>query len=198
MIQPLQQLLTLFQGPSTLIGKRKDKLLDYDHLQHTLEKTKDRDPDRLKQLTEQCTVAKRNYEALNTQLLEELPMFRAEVSKMVSRCVAVFLHAQNQLYLEWAELLQSLVSSDEGVGLVELHNALLQEACQQLTQLSVVPSWLGSNMIKSPIATTLTRSHVLSPTHYSAVTLPARGSVKSNDDVTDDNNTTGKVCFSYL
>ena len=191
MIHPLQQLLTLFQGPTTLIAKRKDKLLDYDHTQHGLEKTKDKDPDRLKQLTEQCTVAKRNYEALNTQLLEELPTFRVKVSKMVSRNVAVFLRAQNQLYLEWAGLLQSLIVSDEGVGLVEMHNSLLQEACQHLTQLSVVPSWLGSHMIKSPIATTHTLR--LSPTPYSAVTLPARGNVKCDDDVTDSNHATEKV-----
>ena len=190
-IQPLQQLLTLFQGPSTLIAKRKDKLLDYDHTQHALEKTKDKDPDRLKQLTEQCTVAKRNYEALNMQLLEELPTFRLKVSKMISRSVAVFLRAQNQLYLEWAELLQSLIIPDEGVGLVEMHNSLLQEACQQLTQLSVVPSWLGSHMIKSPVATTHTLR--LSPTPYSAVTLPARGNVKCDDNVTDGNHATEKV-----
>ena len=190
-IQPLQQLLTLFQGPNTLIGKRKDKLLDYDYLQHALEKTKDKDPDKLKQLTKQCTAAMHNYEALNTQLLEELPVFRVKVSKMVSRSVAVFLRAQNQLYLEWAELLQSLITSDEGVGLVEMHNVLLQEACQQLTQLSVVPSWLGSNMIKSPVATI----H-LSPTHYSAVTLPARGNVKP-DDVTNNEHTAEKVFCNY-
>ena len=164
-------------------------MLDYDHTQHALEKTKDKDSDRLKQLTEQCTVAKRNYEALNTQLLEELPTFRVKVSKMVSRNVAVFLRAQNQLYLEWAGLLQ--VVSDEGVELVEMHNSLLQEACQQLTQLSVVPSWLGSHMIKSPIGTTHTLR--LSPTPYSAVTLPARGNVKCDDDVTDSNHATEKV-----
>ena len=191
MIQCLQQLLTLFQGPSTLIAKRKDKLLDYDHNQHALEKTKDKDPDKLKQLTEQCTTAKRNYEALNTQLLEELPMFRVKVSKMVSRSVAVFLRAQNQLYLEWAGLLQSLITSDEGLGIVEMHSVLLQEACQQLTQLSVVPSWLGSHMIKSPVATTHTLR--LLPTHYSAVTLPARGNVKCDDDITDGNHNTEQV-----
>lgn len=191
-MQPIQQLLTLFQGPSTLIGKRKDKLLDYDHLQHALEKTKDKEPDRLKQLTEQCTAAKRNYEALNTQLLEELPVFRVKVSKMVSRNIAIFLRAQNQLYLEWAELLQSLVSSEEGVGLVEMHNILLQEACQQLTQLSVVPSWLGSHVIKSPVS--VTRPQRLLSTHYSAVTLPARGNVKSDDDdATDGGHPTEKV-----
>ena len=191
MIQCLQQLLTLFQGPSTLIAKRKDKLLDYDHNQHALERTKDKDPDKLKQLTEQCTTAKRNYEALNTQLLEELPIFRVKVSKMVSRSVAVFLRAQNQLYLEWAGLLQSLITSDEGLGIVEMHSVLLQEACQQLTQLSVVPSWLGSHMIKSPGAMTYTLQ--LLPTHYSAVTLPARGNAKCDDDVTDDNHITEQV-----
>ena len=111
---------------------------------------------------------------------------------MVSRNVAVFLCAQNQLYLEWVGLLQSLVASDEGMGLVG-HNSLLQEVChdQQLTQLSVVPSWLGSHMIKSPIATTHTLR--LSPTPYSAVTSPARGNVKCGGDVTNSNHATEKV-----
>ena len=77
-----------------------------------------------------------------------------------------------------------------GVWLVEIHNSLLQEACQQFTQLSVVPSWLGSHMIKSSVATTHTLR--LSPTPYSAVTLPARGNVKCDDDGTDGNHATEK------
>ena len=203
MIQPLQQLLTLFQGPSTLIAKRKDKLLDYDHLQHALEKTKDKDPDKLKQLNEQCTAAKRNYEALNTQLLEELPLFRAKVAKMVSWCIAVLLRAHNHLYLEWAGLLQSVSSSEEGVGLVEQHSQLLQEACHQLTQLSVVPSWLGSHLIKSPVGNSSRVVSVVSPTDsYSATTLPVRGSTKrinSMADVIDGvDQTTVKVGITYL
>jgi len=112
-------------------------------------------------------------------------VFRTKVAKMVSWCIAVLLRAHNQLYLEWAGLLQSVTSSEEGVGLVEQHSQLLQEACHQLTQLSVVPSWLGSHVIKSPVGTT--RSVVvMSPTDsYSSTTLPVRGNSKRNKSTTD-------------
>ena len=125
-------------------------------------------------------------------------MFRNKVAKMVSWCIAVLLRAHNQLYLEWAGLLQSVTASEEGVGLVELHSQLLQEACHQLTQLSVVPSWLGSHVIKSPVGTTSQSLAVMSPTDsYSSTTLPVRGSSKrnksTNDFIDGEEQTTVKV-----
>lgn len=40
-LQPIQNLLGLFQGPLHLIQKRNDKLLDYDACLNKAEKTKD-------------------------------------------------------------------------------------------------------------------------------------------------------------
>ena len=56
-MDPLNQVLAMFHNPLLLVGKRRDKLLDYDSLRHNLDKTVE--PERLQQLKEQCTMAKR-------------------------------------------------------------------------------------------------------------------------------------------
>lgn len=50
-------LLDLFHDPLLLMSKRGDKLLDYDSLQHDLEKTSE--PDKLEPLRERVTLARR-------------------------------------------------------------------------------------------------------------------------------------------
>ena len=67
MLEPAQSLLALFQNPLHLIAKREDKRLDYDYFQSALEHAEE--PEKIKQLREECLQAKRNYEALNAQLL---------------------------------------------------------------------------------------------------------------------------------
>ena len=57
-ISPLSVLLELFHDPVLLMSKRRSKLLDYDSLQHDLEKTTE--PDKLEPLREQVTLAKRS------------------------------------------------------------------------------------------------------------------------------------------
>ena len=57
LMDPLHQVLVLFRNPLLLVGKRRDKLLDYDSLRHDLDRTVE--PERLQQLKEQCTMAKR-------------------------------------------------------------------------------------------------------------------------------------------
>lgn len=91
-MDPLHTLISLFNDPLLLIHKRKDKLLDYDSLQHDLEKANE--PDRIQQLREKCELAKRNYEALNAQLLEELPLFCERVSQAASHLLMEFIHVQ--------------------------------------------------------------------------------------------------------
>ena len=91
-LDPLYTLISLFNDPLLLIHKRKDKLLDYDSLQHDLEKANE--PDRIQQLREKCELAKRNYEALNAQLLEELPLFCERVSQAASHLLMEFIHVQ--------------------------------------------------------------------------------------------------------
>ena len=91
-LDPLYTLISFFNDPLLLIHKRKDKLLDYDSLQHDLEKANE--PDRIQQLREKCELAKRNYEALNAQLLEELPLFCERVSQAASHLLMEFIHVQ--------------------------------------------------------------------------------------------------------
>lgn len=59
-MDPLNQVLALFHNPLLLVAKRKDKLLDYDSLRHDLDKLdKLTEPERLLQLREQCSMAKK-------------------------------------------------------------------------------------------------------------------------------------------
>ena len=72
-LKPLQSLLETFIGPSRLIQKRQDKCLDYSASQQKAEKNKE--PSRSKNLQEEEERCKANYDALNSQLVEELPKF---------------------------------------------------------------------------------------------------------------------------
>jgi len=78
-----------------LIHKRDDKLLDYDSCSKKLECNKDQ----LKQksLQEQQQLAKNNYEALNSQLLEELPKLCDISMQILQDCIQAFLIARKQL-----------------------------------------------------------------------------------------------------
>lgn len=52
------------------------------------------------QAKEDLELAKKNYEALNTQLLEELPGFTEKCMALVVDCLENFAVAQNRLYFE--------------------------------------------------------------------------------------------------
>ena len=49
---------------------------------------------------EKLGFAKKNYEALNTQLLEEIPGFTEKCMSLVVDCLENFAMAQNRLYYE--------------------------------------------------------------------------------------------------
>nr|XP_055032448.1 dynamin-binding protein isoform X1 [Misgurnus anguillicaudatus]XP_055032449.1 dynamin-binding protein isoform X1 [Misgurnus anguillicaudatus]XP_055032450.1 dynamin-binding protein isoform X1 [Misgurnus anguillicaudatus] len=87
-IAPLTQLLNMFAGPHKLILKRKDKLLDYDNCKERAERLKD------KRVQEELQAARNNYEALNAQLLDELPKFHRTAEELFISCVRGFAHAQ--------------------------------------------------------------------------------------------------------
>ena len=89
MLEPAQSLLALFQNPLHLIAKREDKRLDYDYFQSALEHAEE--PEKIKQLREECLQAKRNYEALNAQLLEELPHFTSKAASLSTHLLKLLL-----------------------------------------------------------------------------------------------------------
>ena len=87
-ISPLTQLLLMFAGPHKLIQKRFDKLLDYDNCKERAERLKDR------RVQEELQAARNNYEALNAQLLDELPKFHRSAEELFTGCVRAFAHSQ--------------------------------------------------------------------------------------------------------
>lgn len=88
MINPLSQLLLMFAGPHKLVQKRFDKLLDYDSCKERAERLKDR------RVQDELQVARSNYEALNAQLLDELPKFHGAAEELLTGCVKAFAQAQ--------------------------------------------------------------------------------------------------------
>ncbi|XP_066520490.1 dynamin-binding protein isoform X2 [Hoplias malabaricus] len=87
-ISPLTQLLSMFAGPHKLIQKRFDKLLDYDNCKERADRLKD------KRVQEELQTARNNYEALNAQLLDELPKFHHAAEELFTSCVRGFAQAQ--------------------------------------------------------------------------------------------------------
>uniref|UniRef100_A0A4W5NBJ0 Dynamin-binding protein n=1 Tax=Hucho hucho TaxID=62062 RepID=A0A4W5NBJ0_9TELE len=87
-IFPLTQLLLMFAGPHKLIQKRFDKLLDYDNCKERAERLKDR------RVQDELQVARNNYEALNAQLLDELPKFHRAAEDLFTGCVRAFAQVQ--------------------------------------------------------------------------------------------------------
>ncbi|XP_069011642.1 dynamin-binding protein isoform X2 [Embiotoca jacksoni] len=87
-INPLTQLLLMFAGPHKLIQKRFDKLLDYDNCKERADRLKDR------RVQDDLQVARNNYEALNAQLLDELPKFHGAAEELFTGCVRAFAQAQ--------------------------------------------------------------------------------------------------------
>ncbi|NXT25918.1 ARH38 factor, partial [Syrrhaptes paradoxus] len=77
-LTPLSALQALFSGPQKLIQKRYDKLLDYNsYLQRST--------------GEELDLAKKDYEALNAQLVEELQVFNRAAKKIVFNCLHWFI-----------------------------------------------------------------------------------------------------------
>ncbi|KAM4899752.1 rho guanine nucleotide exchange factor 38 [Sylvia borin] len=77
-LTPLSALQALFPGPQNLIQKRYDKLLDYNScLQRSA--------------GEELDLAKKEYEALNAQLVEELQVFNSAAKKIVLNCLHCFI-----------------------------------------------------------------------------------------------------------
>uniref|UniRef100_A0A8C8VDP0 Dynamin-binding protein n=1 Tax=Pelusios castaneus TaxID=367368 RepID=A0A8C8VDP0_9SAUR len=86
-MSPLNQLLSMFMGPHKLVQKRFDKLLDFHNCTERAEKLKD------KRTLEELQSARNNYEALNAQLLDELPKFQRCAKALFASCLRGYARA---------------------------------------------------------------------------------------------------------
>jgi hypothetical protein len=90
-LNPLNTLIGLYQGPNKLIEKRNDKLLDYEGALSDLElkKTNNIGPS-TREIVTHVEKTKKDYEALNSQLLEELPKLNKLSMLVLVKCSTHF------------------------------------------------------------------------------------------------------------
>ncbi|NXI41863.1 DNMBP protein, partial [Galbula dea] len=101
---PLNQLLSMFAGPHKLVQKRFDKLLDFHNCTERAEKLKD------KRMLEELQSARNNYEALNAQLLDDLPKFLRFAKELFASCVRGYAEAHCDFVRQALEELKPLLS----------------------------------------------------------------------------------------
>ncbi|XP_053889806.1 dynamin-binding protein isoform X3 [Malaclemys terrapin pileata] len=136
-ISPLNQLLSMFMGPHKLVQKRFDKLLDFHNCTERAEKLKD------KRTLEELQSARNNYEALNAQLLDELPKFQRCAKELFASCLRGYARAHRDfVHLALGELrpLLSLlrVAGREG-NLISIFQEEHSRVLQQLQAFTFFP-----------------------------------------------------------
>uniref|UniRef100_A0A2K5ZU22 Rho guanine nucleotide exchange factor 38 n=1 Tax=Mandrillus leucophaeus TaxID=9568 RepID=A0A2K5ZU22_MANLE len=114
-LTPLSALLSLFPGPHKLIQKRYDKLLDCNsYLQRSA--------------GEESDLAKKEYEALNAQLVEELQAFNQAARKILLNCLCSFITLLRDLMLMAQQAYSTLVPVPLLVSSIsEIQNQVLEE-----------------------------------------------------------------------
>lgn len=86
----LKRLLEKFANPELLIKKRKDKSIDLECASNKYQSNRDLGP-KAKALKDEFTTAKEVYEALNQQLLQDLPMFISFGTEIFTNCIVAFI-----------------------------------------------------------------------------------------------------------
>uniref|UniRef100_A0AAQ6AFG6 Dynamin-binding protein n=2 Tax=Amphiprion ocellaris TaxID=80972 RepID=A0AAQ6AFG6_AMPOC len=139
-INPLTQLLLMFAGPHKLIQKRFDKLLDYDNCKERADRLKDR------RVQDELQVARNNYEALNAQLLDELPKFHGAAEELFTGCVRAFAQAQKDFMKTTLGELKPLLQFSNRVGTEGNLIAQFQEEYSRVLQLLQSFSFCPENL----------------------------------------------------
>eukprot|EP00794_Sanderia_malayensis_P016675 gene16675-18367_t len=139
---PLERLLLLFQSPARLIEKRHDKCLDYDRMLNRAQKMKEKD--KLKQANDELTMSRKIYEALNSQLLEELPRFSQKCLKFFDFCLANLVQARCSYLQKITEELKlclqfHLIERYSFAEILQKHEEALTVAEERLLQLIFTP-----------------------------------------------------------
>ncbi|XP_072857940.2 rho guanine nucleotide exchange factor 38 isoform X1 [Pogona vitticeps] len=115
-LSPLSALQALFLGPQKLIQKRYDKLLDYNS-SHTPKMPGD-----------EMDLARREYEALNAQLVEELQRFNRAAKRIVTNCLYCLINLLRDM------MSSSLESFSTGESLVPPSSPSITEVQHQVLE----------------------------------------------------------------
>ncbi|XP_060600794.1 dynamin-binding protein-like isoform X2 [Ruditapes philippinarum] len=132
-VLPLGQMTQMFEGPNKVIQKRYDKLLDYDNLKRKSQSDK--------VFEKPMQSAKQNYEALNAQLLDELPRMYSLASRLFRDCVGSFVRAQREFYDKMLQQMYALLElgmlNEENI--IEEFNIKHTSVVDKLAMLSFMP-----------------------------------------------------------
>uniref|UniRef100_A0A8U7MG95 Dynamin-binding protein n=1 Tax=Corvus moneduloides TaxID=1196302 RepID=A0A8U7MG95_CORMO len=113
-LTPLSALQALFPGPQKLIQKRYDKLLDYNsYLQRSA--------------GEELDLAKKDYEALNAQLVEELQVFNRAAKKIVLNCLHCFITLLGNITFAALQSNSAVMVPLSSSSICEVQNQLIEE-----------------------------------------------------------------------
>ena len=79
------------------------------------------------------------YEALNAQLLEEVPHFSARVEKVVTCLLRVCFDLQETWHQNVHDILSRETTPTLGLSIISADDQALAAVCQQLSYLEIVP-----------------------------------------------------------
>ena len=134
-INPLSEVSSLTVTTDRLLTKRQHKLLDYDAIQHKMDKN--RDPSRTRMIEEDLLKAKSDYDALNDQLLDELPSFNSAASTILFNAFVAYISAKTALQGRLAKKFFAL-KQDVGNSL-DMSSQRRLSACHLISQIDFVP-----------------------------------------------------------
>ncbi|KGL89551.1 Dynamin-binding protein, partial [Charadrius vociferus] len=140
---PLNQLLSMFAGPHKLVQKRFDKLLDFHNCTERAEKLKD------KRTLEELQSARNNYEALNAQLLDELPKFLRFAKELFASCVRGYAEAHCDFVRLALEELRPLLVP---VGCCQVRDCgIMMQFCIEMVEALAVPGAVAGERLSGRI-----------------------------------------------
>ncbi|KAM4809888.1 rho guanine nucleotide exchange factor 38 [Rhinophrynus dorsalis] len=143
---PLSALHSMFPMPQKLIQKRYDKLLDY---HSCLQKRAHAELDQ----------ARKDYEALNAQLVEELQVFNKAARSVLSSCLYFFITVMKELFTVTMESCSN--SADTFTQLSANVNEVQQRIIEELQNLNFVKDNNNATFIERKLS--FERKKVLSP-----------------------------------
>ena len=91
-VKPLHSLAEALQSPARLCGKRNDKLMDFTAAASKLRQNKD--SSKRGQYEEELGQCRTTYEALNSQLVEELPALQELGTRVLTQAVIQLIRAR--------------------------------------------------------------------------------------------------------
>ncbi|CAL1281416.1 unnamed protein product [Larinioides sclopetarius] len=186
----IKLLLQNFGGPTNLIQKRYDKLLDFESASSKVEKNKD--VTKIKMLQDNQIMARNTYEALNSQLLDDLPKLCDLSVEILYDCIRCFLKAKKNFVGRTTKLLFTLMDlplllGSQGGSILDTFQVKHTLVMDDLSQLTILPKELHS-CIKTD---TLKRN---STSRASATSLSGANGIKTQ---TPSQKVHVKSCFPH-